>query len=209
MLVYGLQKQQCEKHFRRIHPSLNVVVSRSPFLPLFPPHTVLGNCTSTKSRKKERTNIHLPFFHNHHHRSRRDQQQGSREGTCAALTQSHHNLPETRPSVPGQKPEGKIASSVRSCRGTSIHIISSLRCSVFRSPTFLYHQHRIDHRRRGGQQHEHRITFTQRDFGIVGRTSKKEQKSSLNSTRRRRELTVVRIEHENREAFGGESAERT
>lgn len=56
MLVYGLQKQQCEKHFRRIHPSLNVVVSRSPFLPLSP-HTVLGNCTSTKSRKKERTFI--------------------------------------------------------------------------------------------------------------------------------------------------------
>lgn len=133
MLVYGLQKQQCEKHFRRIHPSLNVVVSRSPFLPLSP-HTVLGNCTSTKSRKKERTNIHLPFFHHHHHRSRRDQQQGSREGTCAALTQSHTIF--QRPDRRCQKPEGKIASSVRPCRGTSLYTLSPL-CAA----PYSVHQH--------------------------------------------------------------------
>lgn len=180
MLVYGLQKQQCEKHFRRIHPSLNVVVSRSPFLPLFP-HTVLGNCTSTKSRKKERTNIHLPFFHHHHRRSRRDQQQGSREGTCAALTQSHtiFQRPDHRCQARSQK--GKL-HRLFGCSTSTLSPLCAAPYSVHQHFCTISIESTTIVSRRGGQQQQHRITFTQRDFGIVGsKTSKKEQKSSLNS----------------------------
>lgn len=62
MLVYGLQRQQCEKHFRRIHPSLNVVVSRSPFLPLFPRTQFLGIAPLQNLAKKNERTFIFHFF---------------------------------------------------------------------------------------------------------------------------------------------------
>lgn len=149
MLVYGLQ-QQCEKHFRRIHPSLNVVVTPKSLSSSFPPQFLgIAPLQNLAKNKNEHSSSIFPPSSSS---SRRDQQQG-REGTCAALTQSH---PIFQRPVVGARPEARRENCIVCSVVVPLHIISSLRCSVFRSPTFLYH------RRRGGQQH--RITFTQRDF---------------------------------------------
>lgn len=202
MLVYGLQKQQCEKHFRRIHPSLNVVVSRSPFLPLFPRTQFLGIAPlQNLAKKNERTFIfHFSIITD-------PEETNSKAAEKEPVLHSHSLTQSSRdPTVGARNQKGKL-HRLFGCSTSTLSPLCAAPYSVHQHFCTISIESTIVSRR-GGQQ-QHRITFTQRDFGIVGRTSKKEQKSSLNSTRRRRELTVVRIEHENREAFGGESAERT
>lgn len=155
---------------------MNVVVSRSPFLPLFPPHSSWELHLYKISQK--RTNEHSSSIFPSSPIQKRPTARQQRRNLCCTHTVSPQSSRDPT-TIGARNQKGKLHRLFGRAVAVPLYTLSPLCCAA---PYSVVHQHfctiSIESTtivsRRGGQQQQHRITFTQRDFGIVGsKTSKK------------------------------------